>query len=155
MPEFIHQLRYATCANLTVAEAVMLAGLGLTAVLVRKKWNWTPTAYSIFLIFYITLLRRAPGYRENTLLLLRLQPILGIWVGNILNLILYVPFGWVAQQWKRSSKAVILAGLCLSVFCEVMQYLTARGQADANDILFNTLGAALGVWLAKWIARRL
>lgn len=155
MLEFVHQLHYATSANLNTAEAVMLAGLGLTVMLAHKKWHWAPTAYTVFLILYITLFRRAPGYKENTLLLLRLQPVLGVWVGNILNLILYVPFGWVAQRWKRGSMAVILAGLCLSVFCEAMQYFTARGQADLNDVLFNTLGSALGVWLAKRIVRRL
>ena len=40
----------------------------------------------------------------------------------------------------------------LFVFCEVLQYLTGCGMADVNDVLFNTLGAAVGVWLARRIA---
>lgn len=126
MSEFVHQLNYSTSANLTVAEAIVLMLLGLVAILTRQKWHGVLGAYSLFLILYITLLRRAPGYRESILLSLKLYPHVGIWVGNLLNLILYVPFGWAAQRWKRKPKALILAGLCLSVFCEVMQYLTIR-----------------------------
>ena len=37
----------------------------------------------------------------------------------------------------------------LSMFYEVVQYFTGRGMADVNDILFNTLGAVVGVWLAE------
>lgn len=37
----------------------------------------------------------------------------------------------------------------LSAACETLQYLTSRGTADVNDILFNTLGATVGVWLAE------
>lgn len=155
MPKLVYQFHYAASANLPSTEVIMLIVLGLAAMFMRKKWNWMPTTYTGFLIFYITLFRRVPGYRESILLPLRLYPSLGIWVGNLLNLILYIPFGWAAQEWKRNPKAVILASFFLSVFCETMQYLTARGQADANDILFNTLGAALGVLLARQMVSRL
>lgn len=37
----------------------------------------------------------------------------------------------------------------ISVCCEILQYFTGRGMADVNDILFNTLGAVVGCWLAK------
>ena len=30
-----------------------------------------------------------------------------------------------------------------------MQYAISRGMADVNDVLFNTVGAAMGVWIAK------
>ena len=40
----------------------------------------------------------------------------------------------------------------LSVGCEVLQYFTGRGTADVNDVLFNTLGAVVGVWLAEKVA---
>lgn len=153
MSEFITQIYHAMSSNLTALEAFILVAVVLVVRSIHYRIPWTPTGYTVFLIIYITLLRRAPGYRERTLLLLRLQPVLGIWVGNILNLILYIPFGWAAQCWKRSSKMVILAGVSLSVSCETIQYLTARGQADLNDMLFNTLGTALGVWLAGRINR--
>ena len=44
---------------------------------------------------------------------------------------------------------MVVAAFMLSVCCEVLQYFTGIGMADVNDILFNTLGAAVGVWLAE------
>ena len=152
MRELLHQIHYSTSANLTVPEIVILVALGLLAWLNRRDKQWLPTAYSVFLILYITLLRRAPGYNENIRLHLKLWPNAGVWAGNLLNLILYVPFGWTSQRWKPNRKRIVVAAFILSVGCEVLQYSTGRGMADVNDILFNTLGAAVGVWLAEKVA---
>ena len=149
MKELLHQIHYSTSANLTVPEIVILIALGLLAWLNRKEKSWLPTAYSVFLILYITLLRRAPGYNENIRLHLKLWPNAGVWAGNLLNLILYVPFGWTSQRCKPNGKRIAIAAFILSVGCEVLQYFTGRGMADVNDVLFNTLGAAVGVWLAE------
>ena len=46
-------------------------------------------------------------------------------------------------------KRIAIAAFMLSVCCEVLQYFTGRGMADVNDVLFNTLGAAVGVWFAE------
>lgn len=127
----------------------MLVVLGLLAWFNRKDKHWLPAAYSGFLIFYITLLRRETGYKENIRLHLKLWPNAGVWAGNLLNLILYVPFGWASQRWKPNRKRNVDAAFMLSVCCEILQYFTGRGMADVNDILFNTLGAAVGIWLAN------
>lgn len=153
MPEIVYQLRRSTSANLTVPEIVILVVLGLFAWLNRKDKQWLPTAYSVFLILYITLLRRAPGYNENIRLHRKLWLNAGVWAGNLLNLILYIPLGWTSQRWKPNRKRiVVVAAFLLSVFCEVLQYFTGRGMADVNDVLFNTLGAVVGVWLAERVA---
>lgn len=152
MRELLHQIHYSTSANLTVGECVILIVLGLLAWFNRKDRQWLPTAYSVFLILYITLLRRAPGYNENIRLHLKLWPNAGVWAGNLLNLILYVPFGWTSQRWKANRKRIVIAAFMLSVCCEVLQYVTGRGMADVNDILFNTLGTAVGIWLAERVA---
>ncbi|UQK46757.1 VanZ family protein [Faecalibacterium sp. I3-3-33] len=152
MRELLHQIHYSTSANLTVGECVILIVLGLLAWFNRKDRQWLPTAYSVFLILYITLLRRAPGYNENIRLHLKLWPNAGVWAGNLLNLILYVPFSWTSQRWKANRKRIVIAAFMLSVCCEVLQYITGRGMADVNDILFNTLGTAVGIWLAGKVA---
>lgn len=152
MRELLHQIHYSTSANLTVPEIAILVALGLLAWLNRKEKSWLPTVYSVFLILYITLLRRAPGYNENIRLHLKLWPNAGVWAGNLLNLILYVPLGWTSQRWKPNRKRIVIAAFMLSVCCEVLQYFTGRGMADVNDILFNTLGAAVGIWLAEKVA---
>ena len=152
MRELLHQIHYSTSANLTIPEIAILVALGLLAWLNRKEKSWLPTAYSVFLILYITLLRRAPGYNESIRLHLKLWPNAGVWAGDFLNLILYVPLGWTSQRWKPNRKRIVVAAFMLSVFCEVLQYFTGRGMADVKDILFNTLGAAAGVWLAEKVA---
>ncbi|MEE1345921.1 MAG: VanZ family protein [Segatella copri] len=123
--------------------------MGLLAWLNRRGKKWFPTTYSVFLIFYITLLRRASGYNENIRLHLKLWSNAGVWAGNLLNLILYVPFGWTGQRWKMNRKRIIAAAFLLSVCCEELQYFTGRGMADVNDVLFNTLGAVVGAWIAS------
>ena len=149
MWSLIHQIHYATSANLSIMEIVLLLLLAIIAWHKRKEHPSLPPVYCVFLILYITLLRRAPGYNESIRLHLKLLPNAGVWAGNLLNLILYVPYGTTSWQWKREGKKIIVAGFALSVFCEVLQYLTGRGMADVNDVLFNTLGAAVGVWLAR------
>ena len=149
MRELLHQIHYSTSANLTVTEIVILVVLGFLAWFNRKDKQWLPTAYSVFLILYITLLRRAPGYNENIRMHLKLWPNAGVWAGNLLNLILYIPFGWTSQRGKSNRKRIVAVAFMLSVCCEILQYFTGRGMADINDILFNTLGAAVGIWLAE------
>lgn len=149
MKEIIHQLHYATSANLSLPEIILLSLLAIVAWHNRKGHPWFPSLYCVFLILYITLLRRAPGYNESIRLRLKLWPNAGVWAGNLLNLILYVPYGMTGWRRKQEGKKAVVAGFAISVFCELMQYLTGRGMADVNDILFNTLGAAVGVWLAR------
>ena len=153
MKELLHQIHYSTSANLTVPEIVILVALGLLAWLNRKDKEWFPTAYSVFLILHITLLRRAPGYNEDIRLHLKLWPNAGVWAGDLLNLILYVPFGWTSQSWKPNRKKIAIAAFMLSVGCEILQYFTGRGMADVNDVLFNTLGAFAGVWMVESIKK--
>lgn len=108
--------------------------------------------YGVFLILYITLLRREPGYNENIRLYLKLWPDADVWAGNLLNVVLYIPFGWAVQRWKQSRKISIGSAFLLSVCCELLQYVTGRGMTDVNDILFNTIGSVVGVYLAKTIS---
>ena len=82
----------------------------------------------------------------------------GFWAGGILNILLYVPFGYTCYRYTTGKRKVekkqyvmmniVLAGVCLSILCEVTQYITKRGCADVNDVLFNILGIIVGVALA-------
>lgn len=149
MTSLLHQIHRSASLNMTPAEVVFLGILAVLAWTGRKKMPWLPIVYSVFLILHITLFRRAPGYDENVHLDFRFFPSAGLWAGNLLNLILYMPFGWAAGKRLQSRRGrIILCGLVLSACCEGIQYITTRGCADVNDILFNTLGTALGVWLA-------
>lgn len=152
MANLLHQIHYSASLNMTRVEVVFLVILAVFAWIGRKKLSWLPMAYSVFLILHITLLRRAPGYDENLYLTFRLFPNAGILAGNLLNLLLYLPFGWTAQKLLQSRRSkVVVAGLLLSACCEGVQYITTRGCADVNDILFNTVGTAVGTWLAFFL----
>lgn len=153
MRELLQQIHNSTSLNLSIGEALFFLVFGLLAWYDRKKKYWLPPLYSVFLVLYITLLRRVPGYNESVRLHLKLWPNAGVWAGNLLNLLLYVPYGVTSWQWKREGKKIVVAGFALSVFCEVLQYLTGRGMADVNDVLFNTLGVLVGVCIAKRLVK--
>lgn len=149
MINLFQQIHYSASTNVSPVELVILLFLAVLAWVSRKKLPWLPVAYSVFLIVHITLLRRAPGYDERAHLTFRFFLNAKLWADNVLNLFLYVPLGWTAHKNYRNHRArIILCGLLLSACCEAIQFFTTRGCADVNDILFNTLGTAVGVWLA-------
>ena len=155
MTGFLQGLREGISGNLSALEAAALLVLAVLAWLARKQFRMLPAIYSMFLVLYITMLRRAPGYDEEIRWHLAFWSGVGLWAGNLLNLALFVPLGWTAAGLtKRRAKGilfVVLFAFTLSLCCEIAQYLLGRGQADSNDIFFNTLGAAVGAALrAAW-----
>lgn len=155
MTGFLQGLREGISGNLSALEAVALLVLAVLAWLTRKRFPILPVVYSVFLVLYITLLRRAPGYDEEIRWHLAFWSGVGLWAGNLLNLALFVPLGWTAAGLAKCRAKgilfVVLFAFTLSLCCEIAQYLLGRGQADSNDIFFNTLGAAVGAVLrAAW-----
>lgn len=75
----------------------------------------------------------------------------------LLNVVLFVPFGALfATRWRALT--TILAAAALTIAIEAAQLVVPGRDASAGDILFNTLGAALGVVLIRyagtWLADR-
>ena len=150
MTGFLQGLREGISGNLSALEAAALL-LAVLAWLARKQFPMLPAIYSVFLVLYITLLRRAPGYDEEIRWHLALWSGAGLWAGNLLNLALFLPLGWTAAGLAKCRVKgilfVVLFAFALSLCCETAQYLLGRGHADSNDIFFNTLGAAVGAAL--------
>lgn len=88
---------------------------------------------------------------------------------SLLNILMMVPFGFgLPFITKLRMKETILAGALFSVAIELLQFLTGHVAgitfrvADINDVIFNTLGAAIGYALfaaftrsfPEWISRR-
>lgn len=146
LQELLHQIHYSTSLNLSGKEIVFLAVLGLAAWMAGRKRSHILPGYCIFLILYITILRRTPGYDESIRWNLRFWPGAGIWAGNLLNILLYVPLGWTAARTQRQRNwfQLLMLGVALSVFCECVQYLTGRGCADVNDVIWNVVGMLVG-----------
>lgn len=75
--------------------------------------------------------------------------------GIILNIMLFIPFGYLLPSlfprlcWWQ----VILLGLAFSLCIELLQLITKLGYADVDDLINNTLGAAIGFLCYKLILK--
>lgn len=74
----------------------------------------------------------------------------------LLNVVLFVPLGWLGVSLLRRSPARVVLGLAVfSAAIELVQALPALGRdASVGDFLCNTLGAALGAVGASVVHRR-
>ena len=64
--------------------------------------------------------------------------------GNVLG---FVPYGFILPvicRHMRSGALIIVSGFSLSLTVEVIQLITKVGCFDVDDMILNTLGAALG-----------
>ncbi len=75
---------------------------------------------------------------------------------NVLgNIIIFIPFGLLLPIFQKDkSKKIILYGLTLSAFVEIIQYVFASGSSDIDDLLLNTLGTAFGYMGYKIIRQK-
>lgn len=71
----------------------------------------------------------------------------GPWLNLAGNVALFVPVGFVAYRGSVAKAAA--AGALLSLGIEVAQYVFALGYSDLDDLLFNSVGAFVGAWLAS------
>jgi len=79
------------------------------------------------------------------------------WLADgILNICLFAPFGLAVGWNSRSPLKAILAGLLLSTGVELAQTIIPGRDPSLSDIVFNTVGAALGALIASrprlWLA---
>ncbi|MEV4600643.1 VanZ family protein [Amycolatopsis sp. NPDC049253] len=74
-------------------------------------------------------------------------------LNNLGNIALFVPLGFLAHVVTRRKAAVVAASAGLSLAIETVQYFIGRS-ADVDDVLLNTLGAALGLVLATRVAAK-
>lgn len=147
-------------ANLTGTElAVIVLAWAALALLGRwhgrpkEYYSWLDAAASVFLVVYITLLRRAPGYQRQV----RWLPVmadehfsLAMMAGYGMNILLYLPVGMALAQLaplRRRRRLVLMICLALSLSCEALQYATTRGMADGMDVLCNLAGAEIGIFI--------
>ena len=75
------------------------------------------------------------------------------------NLIMFMPFGFLLPQCikKKSFWKVVLLGCITSVVFEIVQYITALGLCDIDDVILNTVGVAIGYfiyWIVKKVVKR-
>lgn len=106
-------------------------------------------------ILYITILSRTPAL-AHTVRPIPFWSFLDWFKGNwsrggsiALNIILFVPFGYLLAGIWRKKRVSILICLGFSVLIEVIQFITYRGFFDVDDVIANTLGGVIGA-LCYW-----
>ena len=114
--------------------------------------------------FVIGLLWRPEAQRGRSVEWLPLAEALrgGSWFAPLFdglgNIAFFVPFGVLlyvlVDHHRRAVLRVTLGGAALSLVVEVTQYAFALGHSDVGDLMFNTLGAAVGAWIARLCGRR-
>ena len=78
-------------------------------------------------------------------------------VGLILNILLYYPLGYLLPMLfpNLKPKHVILIGCLFSIATEAIQYILQMGWCETDDVIHNTLGTAIGVWVWHLQSKRL
>ena len=77
-----------------------------------------------------------------------------------LNILLFVPFGFLLPMISKRFKNLLLTtvtGFVFSAGIETMQYITGRGLTEVDDVINNTSGALVGYILyvtVMWIYKR-
>jgi hypothetical protein len=69
------------------------------------------------------------------------------------NIVLFLPMGWILHRAGWSAWRIVLAGALLSGGIEFSQQWISGRTSTAMDITSNTIGAALGWWMATPVVR--
>ena len=106
-------------------------------------------ALYIFFILWVTLFSREPmTTRIFRGLFWEIE--MGYWNNIIQNILLFIPLGFLI-----GGKRGIIAGLLLSIGIELTQYIAVLGYCELDDVLNNTIGAAIGSLLFKKFGKRI
>ena len=66
-------------------------------------------------------------------------------IQNINNILAFIPYGLLFP--KKNRKILLLSAIAFSSSIETIQYLFNLGWCELDDVICNTLGAAIGFWL--------
>ena len=103
----------------------------------------------ILIILWITLFSREPmTTRIFRGLFWEIE--MGYWNNIIQNILLFIPLGFLI-----GGKRGIIAGVLLSIGIELTQYIAVLGYCELDDVLNNTVGAAIGSLLFKKFGKRI
>ena len=114
-----------------------------------KKSRKILVALYILIILWITLFSREPmTTRIFRGLFWEIE--MGYWNNIIQNILLFIPLGFLI-----GGKRGIIAGVLLSIGIELTQYIAVLGYFELDDVLNNTIGAAIGSLLFKKFGKRI
>ena len=147
------------------AAAVMILSVEIT-----KRGKYRKTVFLIISLFYFFALFYFVGFsgKRNNLSGVSFLFPLPFWRAikakhyglstnrSVLNMILFIPFGYLLPQiinWKAEWRAkwwmIIIAGFIFSLIIETSQLVFKFGVFEMDDLVKNTMGAAIGCLLYK------
>lgn len=143
-----------------VTAAVMLAWLLLNAALknypyrIQRSANAAGVAFSVYLILYATLFSRGEitvteFYPLPFHFIVEAFERPDILRSAFLNIVLFVPLGMTLPflfgfERRKSVLAAVIIGFFLSLSVELLQLVLSFGRCEADDVVMNTLGTAVG-----------
>ena len=113
----------------------------------------------IFCILYITILSRSRSMTRTFELMpfwSYLDWLRGNWTRGLsisLNVILFVPFGYLLADLRKPSWLSLLCCLFTSLSIEIVQLLSCLGYFDVDDIISNFVGGFIGVSIWRLIKK--
>ncbi|MEJ6549430.1 VanZ family protein [Corynebacterium sp. USCH3] len=76
------------------------------------------------------------------------------WVFDILgNVAFFVPLGMLLMILTGRWRWAVGVAAVFSLGIETTQYIFSLGRTDVTDLICNTVGAAVGAWIACWFSR--
>ncbi|MBQ7921433.1 MAG: VanZ family protein [Clostridia bacterium] len=160
-------LRLLQEASLLAVLAAVLCAVGILSAYAifrkvtkgEKKFPWGKVILFVLLVGYVvvvlyaTILRLHSGARDMNLHLFRgwREAWNGfttqLWLNVLLNVAMFVPLGILLPLLTKNYRRwylVLAEGFGTSLVIEIIQYITARGLFDVDDLFNNTLGAMIG-----------
>jgi glycopeptide antibiotics resistance protein len=71
----------------------------------------------------------------------------------MVNIAMFTPFGVMLEISGADVKKSVLTGFILSLGIEVFQFILMRGVCDIDDLIMNTIGTLIGLFLTTVIKR--
>lgn len=151
-------------SSFLITVVFLLLGLNLKGVRNKERFLlWVLLLEYVFLVISSTIVFRSPRSPVRIELIpfwtyyAIANHIFGVSIWDILlNIVLFVPFGVLVSLLfpSLSFMKVLLLGFALSFCIELSQYIMAKGIAQFDDLMHNSLGCYLGSCIVRMIKRK-
>lgn len=132
---------------ISIVLYIYSANVLVSTLLGRKLWEISEYRRAFFLPFFL----RAEDVEAGDTFLIRM-------LDYIMNIGMFIPIGFLLVllvTGKNKSRKTIKYCFLASLFLEIIQYFSKLGALELDDIIANTLGAAIGVLIYKKIREHL
>ena len=144
---------YLTLQNKAVLSGAAAFIIPIITYFISKKISSTAKQLllfaCVFVILCFTLLNRQANSEHSIQLTpfysYRLTEYKGVQMQILMNIFLFIPFGFLMPLCqKKSFWITVIIGCLLSISIEALQYFFALGFCETDDVINNTLGTVIG-----------